>query len=130
MNTIEKANLIARAAGIPEVKPALNKGGRPPRKPFTQSVQQIIDDAAPFAADLLRQHVERRRGHHQMQLSLQRACEYIIDHAIGKARQKIEHSGGILTYAQLAKSAEGLDTKPREILANTEELSSKSPSKN
>jgi len=75
------------------------KGGRQKRSKVEAGVQQIIDGAAPYAAALLRD--------------------------IGKARQKVEHSGGILTYAQLAKSAGELDKKPRDILADVLEIANK-----
>ena len=40
-------------------------------------------------------------------------------------RQKVEHSGGILTYAELVKSADDLDKNPRPILAEVEEIANK-----
>lgn len=87
------------------------------------NTQKMIDDAAPHAAKLLSEHVRGTRK--RLSSSLQRACEYVIDHAIGKSRQKVEHSGGILTYRQLADGAEELDKKPRPILADAMEIAHK-----
>lgn len=121
-----RKNITARPLESPEVKPTpKNKGGRPSRKNTEAGVQAILDAGAPYAACLLRDHVRKKRGVKSLKPSMQRAAEYIIDHAIGKARQKIEHSGGILTYAELAKSAGDLDTKPRDILADVEEIAKK-----
>lgn len=99
--------------------------GRQTKSKIEAGVQQILDGAAPYAAALLRDHVRKVRGVKSLKPSVQRAAEYIIDHAIGKSRQKIEHSGGILTYAALAKGAESLETKPRDILADVEAIAKK-----
>lgn len=99
--------------------------GRPPTIEDRREVQAILNDSAPCAALILAKHIDRRRGFKHLATDLQRACEYVIDHAIGKSRQKIEHSGGILTYADLAKGADTLDKKPREVLAEVEELANK-----
>ena len=61
------------------------------------TVQTILDGSALEAAGILDRHVFQKKGFKKMPSSLQRACEYVIDHAIGKSRQKIEHSGGIMT---------------------------------
>ena len=75
---------------------------------------------------ILKAHVEyMRHSYRHISTDLQRACEYFIDHAIGKARQKIEHSGGILTYGALAKEAEKIASKPRDVLADAEEIGGK-----
>lgn len=85
--------------------------------------QKYLNEAAAACAQVLIEHGKGKRK--RLQTSRQRACEYVIDHAIGKARQKIEHSGGILTYAALAKDAEKLDSKPRPILADALEIAHK-----
>lgn len=103
------------------------KPGRQRKGAVEAGIQQILDGAAPYAAVLLRDHIRKVRGVKSLKPSLQRACEYVIDHAIGKSRQKIEHSGGILTYAALAKSARDLDEKPRPILAELDEILAKHP---
>jgi len=100
-----------------EEKPK-NKGGRPPKSHYEQPVNAILAGAAPAAALILKQHIDRTKGYKKLTYSLQRACEYVIDHAIGKARQKVEHSGGIMTYGELAKSADKLKDKPRKVLAD------------
>ena len=92
------------------------RSGRKPHSFATAGTQQVLDAAAPKAAAILRDHILGKRK--RLSPSRQRACEFIIDHAIGKARQKIEHSGGILTYGALAKEAEALEKKPRDILAD------------
>ena len=89
-------------------------------------VQTSMDVTAAKAMAIIKAHVEyRRKSYRHISTDLQRACEYVIDHAIGKARQKIEHSGGILTYGSLAKEAEKIASKPRDILADAEEIASK-----
>lgn len=100
-------------------------GGRPRKETITQPVQELINLAAPVAAQILKDHIDRKRSYKTLRASLQRACEYVIDHAIGKARQKVEHSGGILTYADLARGASNLDDKPRPILADVMEIANK-----
>jgi len=120
----QQDSIPGQAGDTPDVE-VKNKGGRPKRSHYQQPVQDIINVTAPAAALILKQHIERRRGYKTLALSLQRACEYVIDHAIGKSRQKVEHSGGIMTYGQLAKSAEALDTKPRPILADVEEIANR-----
>ena len=86
-------NALLPEVSVEELKP--KQGGRQSKKKVIAGVQQILDEAAPYAATVLRDHVEKRRGNKNLKSSVQRAAEYIIDHAIGKARQKIEHSGGI-----------------------------------
>lgn len=121
-----KKNKTAQTTESPDTEQApVNKGGRQSKSNIEAGVQQILDSGAPYAAALLRDHVRKVRGVKSLKPSVQRAAEYIIDHAIGKARQKIEHSGGILTYAQLSKGAEELDKKPRDILADAEEIANK-----
>ena len=85
------------------------------------STQKILDDTAPVASKLLADHVRGKRK--RLSTSLQRACEFVIEHAIGKARQKIEHSGGIMTYGQLLSRAEELETKSPELLINADKVS-------
>jgi len=89
------------------------------------NVQTILDGSAKEAAGILDRHIHRVKGHKTLKSSLQRACEFVIDHAIGKARLKIEHSGGILSYNDLAHSAEELDKNPRPILAEALEIANK-----
>jgi hypothetical protein len=120
--TVEKKAHAPRL-DVPIMK---NKGGRPAHGVAEAGVQQSIDALAPKALQILKDHIEyKRRSSRRMEPSVQRACEYVIDHAIGKSRQKIEHSGGILTYGSLAKDAEAMDKKPRELLADVEEIAGK-----
>ncbi len=99
--------------------------GRRAKSVTIAGVQQTLDASASEAAKILDNRINRRQGFKSLPMDLQRACEYVIDHAIGKARQKIEHSGGVLTYSALVRSAEELDTKPRDILADVEEIANK-----
>lgn len=126
-NQLLKRNKDAKPAETPEVEALTRKPGPKKRGNIEAGVQQILDGAAPYAAVLLRDHVRKKRGAKSIKPSTQRAAEYIIDHAIGKARQKIEHSGGILTYSELARSAEDLDKKPRDVLVEVKEVAEKHP---
>ncbi len=93
-----------------------SKPGRKSKSAVEAGVQQVLDGAAPYAAALLRDHIRKVRGIKSMKPSVQRACEYIIDHSIGKARQKIEHSGGIMTYGAIATSAEEQEKASPKLL--------------
>jgi len=93
-------------------------GGRPPKSFYQVPVQSVIDLTAPVAARIIQAHIERKPGYRTLPAGLLSACYYVIDHSIGKAKIKIEHSGGILTYNALAKSAGKLEEKPRPILAD------------
>jgi len=104
---------------------AKHAGGRPPKAFYSVPVQEVINLTAPVAARILQMHIERKRGYKTLPAGLQKACEFVIDHAIGKARQKVEHSGGVLTYSDLSKSATDLENKPREVLADAEEIALK-----
>ncbi len=121
----QEDNQGAPGADPPEVKPK-HAGGRKPKGYYERGVQDKLDGSAPVAVEILNKHINQRKGYKKTKDSVLRTCYYIIDHAIGKARQKIEHSGGVLTYSELIKSID----KPREILADSEELSAKTPSKN
>jgi len=104
------------------VKPK-NKGGRPRKDRENRAIQDILNGSARDAALILKAHIEGKRGKRTLKASLQRACEYVIDHAIGKSRQKVEHSGGILTYKQIADDAGEEDARP--YLAEAEEIANK-----
>ena len=124
----EKQSQSSQLANSSEVKPHTTnpKGaGRKSKEYHTKPTQDILNLTAPIAARILQEHIERKHGRKTLKSSLQRACEYVIDHAIGKSRQKIEHSGAILTYADLAKGASELDSKPRPILADVMEIANK-----
>lgn len=110
-------NINGPAPETPGTEPAKHPGGRPKKDQHKKDTQAIIDLAAPDAAQILADHIARKRSRRTIKASLQRACEYVIDHAIGKPKQKVEHSGGILTYGQLARDAEKLEDKPRPVLA-------------
>lgn len=134
MNETTEDNLHTQNADIADTKPDAmpeskpkHAGGRPRKDSYKLDTQAILEGTAPEAARLLSNHVYRRRGQRTLKPSLQRACEFVIEHAIGKARQKVEHSGGIMTYKQLLDSAQELDSKPRDILAEVEEIANKQP---
>lgn len=117
-------SINAQGAESPEVKKK-HAGGRHPKGWYEADVQEVLNGGARLAARILRAHMEQTRGHKTIKDSVLKICFYVIDHAIGKARQKVEHSGGILTYKQLSDGAEALDTKPRPILAEVLEISNK-----
>ena len=113
--------LKAMSADLPDAN--YSKGGRKSKSNAYAGHQQQLDYAAKDALAILVDRVGGKRK--RIAPDLQRACEYVIDHAIGKARQKIEHSGGILTYGSLAKEAEKIASKPRDVLADAEEIAGK-----
>ncbi len=124
MEQLQQDNITAQDTESPATKPK-HAGGRKPKGYYERGIQDKLSHSASKAADILDDHIEQRKGRRNLKISLQRACEYVIDHAIGKSRQKIEHSGGILTYADLAKGASALDSKPRPILADVLEIANK-----
>ena len=124
MSEIEVTNQTAQEEQSPEVK-RKHGGGPKPKGYYERGLQDRLSNAAPDAVTILDNHMNQRRGYKTIKESVLKTCFYIIDHAIGKARQKIEHSGGILTYAELSKGADELDKKPRDILADVEEIANK-----
>ena len=120
----EEERLNEPVLKTPSVLPI--KPGRLGHDVVQAGVQVSMDVTAAKAMAIMKAHIEyRRKSYRHMSADLQRACEYVIDHAIGKARQKIEHSGGILTYGSLAKEAEKIAAKPRDVLADAEEIAGK-----
>ena len=103
--------------------PKKHAGGRPRKDREARAIQDILNGSARDAALILKAHIEGKRGKRTLKASLQRACEYVIDHAIGKSRQKVEHSGGVLTYKQIADDAGEEESRP--FLAEVEEISRK-----
>lgn len=99
--------------------------GRRSKAYYNADVSEVLNMSAKTAARMLQDHLDQKKGRKTLKNSLQRACEFVIDHAIGKARQKVEHSGGVMTYAELAKSAEDLDRKPRPVLSEALEIAHK-----
>jgi len=89
------------------------------------SVQSVLNNSAIEAAHILDNVVNKRKGWTKVPDHLLKVCQYVIDHAIGKARQKVEHSGGIMTYSDLFYSAEALNKKPRDILADAMSIAHK-----
>ena len=97
--------------------------GRKTRTVEHATATQILEGAVIPAAKLLRDLISGTRK----RISQQRysAAVFNIEQCLGKARQKIEHSGGILTYNDIVKDAEKLEKKPRDILADAEEIANK-----
>ena len=89
---------------------------------YAKGAQGIISDSAVVAAEILDKHVRRRRGWTTLPAGLFESCKFIIDHAIGRAKIKVEHSGAVLTYGEVSKSAENLAKKGRDILADAEAI--------
>ncbi len=104
--------------------PGNSNSGRQARSVVSAGVQQTLDATASQAALILSRHVHRERGYKNLAMGLQRACEYVIDHAIGKAKQKVEHSGGVLTYGALFKSADEQAKSSPELLIDPTKVSS------
>jgi len=135
MTEEQKDSINARSAdnsGVeqsssPETAPAKRKhgGGPKPKGYYQADVNEVLNNSARTAARVLQEHIDQKKGRRNLKTSLQRACEFVIDHAVGKSRQKVEHSGGIMTYGELAKSAENLDAKPRPIYAEALEIARK-----
>lgn len=118
-------SIDARAPKNPVTKRNPRGAGQKPNSFYQVPVQEVINMTAPHAARILQSHIKGERRYKNLKKSLQDVCFYVIDHAIGKSRQKVEHSGGIMTYGELAKSAEKLEKKPRPILADVEEIAQK-----
>lgn len=124
--TQEKEDSInARPGQSSDVDKQKGTSGRRSKAYYEADVQEVLSQGAKVAARMLQDHLDQKKGRKTLKSSLQRACEFVIDHAIGKARQKVEHSGGIMTYGELAKSAEALNAKPRPILAEALEIAHK-----
>ena len=83
-----------------------------------RSVQEVLEGTAKEASILLDNYIRKVKGYTKMSPEKLRACQFVIDHAVGKARQKIEHSGGVMTYGQLVASAEGIEKNSPELLIN------------
>ncbi len=125
MTQAQDKSINARDDESSGVKPK-HAGGRHSKAYYNADVTEVLAGTAKEAARLLQAHVNQVKGHKaNMKPSLQRACEYTIDHTIGKARQKVIISGGVLAYGELAKSAGDLDKKPRPVLADALEVAHK-----
>lgn len=79
-----------------------------------QTCQAQLNCLAPKAVSIIGNHLKGRRR--RLSPSMQRAAEYVIDHAIGKAKVKVEHSGGVMTYADLTRGVEELEKAPPRLL--------------
>ncbi len=117
----EDTSVVGQSAESPGSASTFTRGQRPDSY-YRQSPQKTLVSTAARAARVLEDHIWQVKGQRDLKTSLQRACEYVIDHAVGKPRQKIEHSGAVLTYGEVAKSAEGLATKGRAVLADAEAI--------
>lgn len=125
MSQIEESKINTQGPQISEAKPK-HAGGRHPKGWYEADVQEVLNGGARKAARIINAHMEQSQGHKKIKDSVLKICFFVIDHAIGKARQKIEHSGGILTYGEIIKSID----KPRDVFADTMELGAKTPDKN
>ena len=115
MTDTQELAVVDTGSLTPDVK-VKHAGGRPPKHYYEEDVQTVLNSAAGVAARVLESHVGQAKGQRNLKPSLQRACEYVIDHAIGKAKQKIEHSGGVLTYGMIIKQAEKLEKSSPALL--------------
>lgn len=114
-------NSSAQTSEVPEVKPK-HAGGRKPKGYHERGVQEVLDGSATKAAQILKDHMNQAAGHKKIKDSVMKIAFYIIDHTIGKARIKVEHSGGVLSYSEIAKSAEDLLKKPPPVLVDAEKI--------
>ena len=110
----------AQPGEVPVVKPK-HAGGRHPKGWYEADVQEVLNGGARRAVRILNAHMDQSAGNRKIKDSVLKICFFVIDHAIGKAKQKVEHSGGILTYKGIVQSID----KPREVLAEVEEIASK-----
>lgn len=88
--------------------------GRKTKNQEHRDVNQILEGAAPKAAQLIRDLIigtRKRIGEFRY-----KAVIFDIEQVIGKARQKIEHSGSILSYKSIADSAKELEEKAPALL--------------
>lgn len=124
-NKVAEKPIASQKVESPDVKRNPKGAGRKPKDYYTRAVQDIINGTAREAAIMLDNYIKRKRGSKKITRDMIEACKYVIDQAIGKARQKIEHSGGIMTYRDLANSAEKAEQSGRDILADVEEIANK-----
>lgn len=108
------------------------KSGRKKKSVLTRQANQVIMDSAPLAAEYL---MKVSRGViKRPNLMRVEVCKFVINHAVGTPRQKVEmkHTGSPLTYQQLADSAEEIIKKAAEegkdlpeVLKEAEEVARK-----
>lgn len=95
---------------------------------YAVPVAQIIEETAPIASRRLQEFILQKKNHKTLPNEMMAACRFIIEQTIGKATQKIFHSGAILTYSDLALAAVALDKgTPRPMLADSMELTKMLP---
>lgn len=111
----------AQTPEVPEVKPK-HAGGRKPKGYYERGIQDRLNSSAPAALTILDRHMNQQTGHKKIKDSVLKTCFYIIDHTVGKARIKVEHTRGILTYSEIAKSADKLKEKPPPVLVDAEKI--------
>lgn len=100
--------------------PERNKTGRKTRTVEHANATQILEGSAIAAARIVSDLVKGTRK----RISRERymAVIFNIEQCLGKARQKVEHSGGILTYSTLVKSAENLEKNGPELLIDADKV--------
>ena len=117
-----------QAADVPGTEiPGEGKSGRKPPAYYRREVMAILKGSAPYAAIVIDENIRantRGTGKKRPVLpaGLAGICQFVIEQVVGKAKQKIEHSGAVLTYGEVSKSAENLAKKGRDILADAEAI--------
>ncbi len=117
-----------QAADVPGTEiPGEGKSGRKPPAYYKREVMDVLKGSAPYAAIVLDENIRantRGTGKKRPVLpaGLAGICQFVIEQVVGKAKQKIEHSGAVLTYGEVSKSAENLAKKGRDILADAEAI--------
>ena len=96
--------------------------GRKAKSYTNAATQQVIDAAAPRAAAILRDVVTGTRK--KISFTRQRACEFIIEHAIGRPTQKVQmkHTGQPITYQELAEGADRIIKAAHEAGKTTDDV--------
>ncbi len=120
MTDNQEDSINAREDEAPRPK---QKPGRKPIGYYERSVQEKLDGSAKEAAIIIDNHMMQRVGYKKIKDSVLKICFFVVEHAIGKARQKVELSGGVMAYGELAKSA--LKDKPRPVLSEALDIAHK-----
>ena len=129
-----------------ETSPESTEGGQSPESPgvtaasvstlmgpkpaayYEAPVQAILEETAPVAARRLQEFIERKQGHKSLIADMRQACEFVINHVVGKPTQKVAFTGTLLTYSDLASSAYALEKgTPRRVLADSMEITKMLP---
>lgn len=101
--------------------------GKKPAAYYETPVQAILEETAPVAARRLQEFIDRKQGHKSLVADMRQACEFVINHVLGKPTNKIAFTGALLTYSDLASSAYALEKGTRRVLADSMEITNMLP---